>query len=88
VVEPDGYLGWPKLGASGTDIDNLDRLYADSLLGEAMVLRPVVQAAAVILRNPALASRHTGEAREYLRIARAVLPNGISVVLGVAPTMA
>ena len=58
VVEPDGYVGWPKVGAAGTDVDNLDSFYADSLLGEAMVLRPVVLAAAAILKDPALDGRY------------------------------
>ena len=63
VTEPDGYLGWPKVGAAGTDVDNLDGFYADSLLGEAMVLRPVVLAAAAILTDPTLADRRPKGAR-------------------------
>ena len=50
VTEPDGYVGWPKVGAAGTDVDDLDSYYADSLLGEAMVLRPVVLMSALIVR--------------------------------------
>ena len=42
LVEPDGYIGWPKVRAAGTNIDHLDEFYADSMLGEAMVLRYVV----------------------------------------------
>ena len=48
VKEPDGYLGWPKVGAAGTKVDNLDDFYADSMLGEAMALAPVVLMAAEI----------------------------------------
>ena len=70
VVEPDGYVGWPKVGAAGTDVDNLDNFYADSLLGEAMVLRPVVLAAAAILKDPALNGRYGQRAGDYLRLAR------------------
>ena len=70
VVEPDGYVGWPKVGAAGTDVDNLDSFYADSLLGEAMVLRPVVLAAAAILKDPALDGRYGQRARDYSRLAR------------------
>ena len=35
ITEPDGYIGWPKVGAAGSNnIDHLDEFYADSLLGE------------------------------------------------------
>ena len=37
VKEPDGFPGWPKSGTGGNVEDNL---YSDSLLGEAMALRP------------------------------------------------
>lgn len=70
VVEPDGYVGWPKVGAAGTDVDNLDSFYADSLLGEAMALRPVVLAAAEILRTPTLKKRFGEAARDYILVAR------------------
>jgi hypothetical protein len=70
VTEPDGYIGWPKIGAAGTDVDNLDSFYADSLLGEAMVLRPVVLASAAILKDPALAGRYGPTARGYQEFAR------------------
>ena len=42
VKEPDGYVGWPTFGAAGIDVDRLDSFYADSMLGEAMALGPVV----------------------------------------------
>ena len=54
VKEPDGYLGWPKIGAAGTNVDDLDNVYADSMLGEAMALAPVVLMSSEILRKPAL----------------------------------
>ena len=41
ITEPDGFVGWPKLEAAGTDTDQLNAFLADSLLGEAMALRPV-----------------------------------------------
>jgi hypothetical protein len=69
VTEPDGYIGWPKLGAAGTDVDNLNSFYADSLLGEAMVLRPLVLTSAVMLKDPALAVRYGPKARSYLELA-------------------
>jgi len=70
VTEPDGYVGWPKFGAAGTDVDDLDSFYADSLLGEAMVLRPVVLAAAAIRAAPALDSRYGRKAAAYIALAR------------------
>jgi hypothetical protein len=70
VTEPDGYIGWPKVGAAGTDVDNLDSYYADSLLGEAMVLRPVVLASAAILKDPALTASTGLKARSYMELAR------------------
>ena len=67
--EPDGYLGWPKVGAAGTDVDNLESFYTDSLLGEAMVLRPVVLAATTILKDPLLYRRYGQKARGYIDLA-------------------
>jgi hypothetical protein len=70
VTEPDGYIGWPKVGAAGTDVDNLNSYYADSLLGEAMVLRPVALASAAVLKDPALNRRYGSKARSYQDLAR------------------
>jgi len=39
VREPDGFMGWPKSDGGG---DASKEYSADSLLGEAMMLRPVV----------------------------------------------
>ena len=38
VTEPDGFTGWPKSGTGGAVAENF---LADSLLGEAMGLRPL-----------------------------------------------
>ena len=51
--EPDGYPGWPKFGAAGTDVDHLNDFFADSMLGEAMALRPITLMAGTIARTPA-----------------------------------
>jgi hypothetical protein len=72
VVEPDGYAGWPKVGGAGADVDNLGSFYVDSLLGEALVLRPAVRAAAAILHDPALSRSHGDKAQSYLRLSRAM----------------
>src|SRR5581483_9461098 len=69
VREPDGYLGWPKLGAAGTEVDNLDSFYADSIVGEAMALTPVVLMAAVIRETPSLAGQYGSKAEVYLDLA-------------------
>src|SRR5262249_51344560 len=49
--EPDGYLGWPKGDGGGGDVKEYT---ADSLVGEAMLLRPVVVMATQVRRSPAL----------------------------------
>ena len=72
VVEPDGYVGWPGPGAAGTKVDDLDDFTADSLLGEAMCLRPVVLISAEILRTPALKENHGAKAESYIRLAEQV----------------
>jgi len=72
VMEPDGYVGWPKLGAAGTDVDDLDSFYADSLLGEAMVLGQVAQMSAVILSTPALKARYGAKVESYMKLSRSI----------------
>jgi hypothetical protein len=64
--EPDDFLGWPKIGTGGLTEDTL---YTDSLLGEAMMLRPVVLMAGEILRTPALAGKWGKTAQGYLDLA-------------------
>ncbi len=72
VMEPDGFIGWPKVGAAGTDVDNLDDFDADSLLGEAMAFRPIVLMSAVIHHNPWLNAQYGGKADEYIKLAKSV----------------
>jgi hypothetical protein len=72
VKEPDGYVGWPKVGAAGTSVDNLDRFNADSLLGEAMALRPIVLMSNEILRTPALKERYGAKAAGYIELSEEV----------------
>jgi len=66
VPEPDGYIGWPKTDPGGARADDLN---ADSMLGEAMMLRPVVLMAEAILRTPALDARWGDKARGYIEVA-------------------
>jgi hypothetical protein len=68
VEEPDGFLGWPKGSGDGGDSKEYS---SDSLLGEAMLLRPVVLMAGHILKTPALAEKWGGQARSYLKLAEA-----------------
>ena len=65
-TEPDGFIGWPKGDGGGHESDAYD---ADSLLGEAMMWRPVVLAAAEIIKSPALEPKWGERARAYLKMA-------------------
>jgi hypothetical protein len=66
VKEPDGFLGWPKSGTGG-NVE--DQLYSDSLLGEAMALRPAVLAARDIQRDPMLKAKFGEAAQGWLELA-------------------
>jgi hypothetical protein len=68
VREPDGYLGWPTVGAAGTDIDGLDGFYADSMLGEAMVLAPVVLMAGEVRKTRMLREKYGGRSQDYIEL--------------------
>jgi len=69
VKEPDGYPGWPKGDGGGGDSKEYT---ADSLLGEAMLLRPVVLAAARIRQTPALQATWGEKAQNYINFAEQV----------------
>ena len=66
MTEPDGFLGWPKGNGGGGESKEYS---ADSLLGEAMMLRPVVLMASVIGKDPALKERFGAKAQGYLELA-------------------
>jgi hypothetical protein len=69
VTEPDGFPGWPKGDGGG----GMSREYrADSLLGEAMLLRPVVLAAAEIRKSPALRAQWGEKVDGYLKFAERI----------------
>ena len=72
VREPDGYIGWPKRGAAGTEVDSLNDYNADSMLGEAMVLRPIVLMADEILKTAALKTTYGAKAEAYIKLAESV----------------
>ena len=69
VKEPDGFIGWPKSGTGGAIEEGF---YTDSLLGEAMGLRPVVLMADEILQTPALTDKFGPQAQAYLKLAEQV----------------
>ena len=69
VKEPDGFPGWPKGDGGGGESKEYS---ADSLLGEAMMLRPVVLVAGEILRTPSLAAKWGDKAQSYLRLAEEI----------------
>jgi hypothetical protein len=69
IKEPDGYLGWPKAGTGGAKSEDF---YTDSELGEAMALRPIVLAADVILKTPALKEKYGRQAESYLKLAEQI----------------
>lgn len=69
VREPDGFPGWPKGDGGGGESKDYS---ADSLLGEAMMLRPVVLMAGRILQTPSLAARWRDKAQSYLRLAEEI----------------
>lgn len=66
VKEPDGFVGWPKSGTGGMLEESL---LTDSLLGEAMGLRPLVLAAQEILKVPTLNEKFGSHADAWLNLA-------------------
>ena len=66
VKEPDGYIGWPK--EAGASTSAVKDFYTDNELGEAMLLRPLVLMAGIILKNPALKERYGQKAQQYLEL--------------------
>ena len=69
VREPDGFPGWPKGDGGGDDSKEYS---ADSLLGEAMMLRPVVLMADEIRTTPSLQAKWGDQAARYLNLANEV----------------
>lgn len=72
VMEPDGFIGWPKVGAAGTNVDHLDNYYADSILGEAMLLKYVVLISDQILKTPSFEEKFAAKARNYIKLAEQI----------------
>jgi hypothetical protein len=62
VKESDGFLGWPKSGSGGALAESF---LTDSLLGEAMGLRPIVLMADEILKAPALKEKFGSRAEAW-----------------------
>jgi len=70
VKEPDGYTGWPKVGATGTALT--EHLDTDSQLGEAMVLQPMVLMAGQILKTLALKEKYGQKAEQYVKLSEQI----------------
>jgi hypothetical protein len=70
VKEPDGFIGWPK--EAGASTSSVKDFYTDNQLGEAMMLRPLVLMAGVILKDPAMKERYGLKARQYLQVSEQV----------------
>ena len=71
IREPDGFIGWPKPEAAGTEVDTLNAFDADSLLGEAMCLRVLVLMAGRMQKDEALKAKYSAQAAAYLKLAEA-----------------
>jgi hypothetical protein len=69
LKEPDGFIGWPKGDGNGKDAADYA---ADSMLGEAMLLRPVVLMAGLILKTPELEAKWGAKARGHLEFAEQI----------------
>lgn len=63
VKEADGFTGWPK------NTEPTEGFYGDSMLGEAMLLRPVVLMAGEIMKTPALRSKWGAKVQNFLKLA-------------------
>ena len=69
IKEPDGFIGWPKM-VSGRIFS--ESYLADSLLGEAMGLHPMVLMAEEIRVNPALQKEFGRHAEKWLGLAEQI----------------
>jgi hypothetical protein len=69
VKEPDGFLGWPKSGTGGQVAKSF---LTDSLLGEAMGLRPLVLMAQEVQSARALKEKFGPRAQAWLELAARV----------------
>ncbi len=66
IVEPDGYLGWPKEDGASTQV--VPGLYTDNELGDAMALKPAVELANIILKSPSLTSIYGVKAKSWIEL--------------------
>jgi hypothetical protein len=65
VKEPDGFIGWPKSESGGS---HSREFHADSLLGEAMALEPLVMMAGEVQRRSELKAKYGAKAEAYLKL--------------------
>ena len=64
IVEPDGFSGWPKENGAA-NFANMG-LFTDNMLGEAMLLQPLVLAARAILADEKLRAAYGAKASVWL----------------------
>ena len=75
IKEPDGFVGWPKNGTGGLFEKDL---FTDSLLGEAMGLRPLVLMAREIRKDNSLNKKFGAQAESYVNLAEQTFEKWIS----------
>jgi hypothetical protein len=75
IKEPDGFIGWPKAGTGGL-IEK--EFYTDSLLGEAMALRPLVLMAGEVLKTAALQKQFRPQVEGYVRLAHHIFDKWVA----------
>ena len=78
VIEPDGYPGWPAPDPDNQAPYTSATYNADSLLGEAAMLRPVVLLAYQMTTNPALKAKYGAKGQSYIQLAEQVYTKWVS----------
>jgi len=72
---PDNFPGWPKGNGGG---DESKTFTADSLLGEAMMLRPMVLMSAQIKNHAKLSEKFGAKAESWIQLAETIFEKWIS----------
>ena len=78
VTEPDGYPGWPSPDPDNQEPDTSVTYNADSILGEAAILRPIVLMAYQMTTNPALQAKYGAKGQSYINLAEKVYAKWVS----------
>ncbi len=78
TIEPDGYPGWPAPDPDNQEPDTSATYNADSILGEAAILRPIVLMAYQMTTNPALKATYGAKGQSYINLAEQVYRKWVS----------